>query len=207
MPSAPAGRTRRQWLKDRLAFPLLAFMSTERARRVGLTPIDDERVLACLQLVRGRLLDIGCGPNELVRRYGHGVGVDVHTWPSIDVLCDTTRLPFRDAAFDTVTLVACLNHVPQGQRAGVLAEANRVLRPDGQLLITMIDPFVGSVTHWLRRGVDPDQRERGVHHHDEDPGLSGSHVRRLLSKAGFSVQTQRRFVFGLNSLYRAVKPR
>lgn len=203
--SRPAG-SRWQRLKDRLAFPLLAVMSSERARSLGLTPLDDERVLACLQRAQGRLLDIGCGPNELVRRYGNGVGVDVYPWPGIDVLCDTTRLPFRDAAFDTVALVASLNHIPRERRALVLAEAHRVLRPDGQLLVTMIDPVVGKITHWLRRGVDPDQRQRGIHR-DENLGLWSSEVRRLLEMAGFALDWRRRFVLGLNNLYRAEKAR
>ena len=40
------------------------------------------RIRAVLPRVRGRLLDIGCGTNELVRRYGNGVGVDRihHGW-------------------------------------------------------------------------------------------------------------------------------
>jgi SAM-dependent methyltransferase len=204
MALAPPARTRGQLLKDRLAFPFLAFMSSERARSFGLTPLDDERIVACLQHARGRLLDIGCGPNELVRRHGNGVGVDVHRWGRPDLLCDTMRLPFREASFDTVTLVASLNHIPDPQRHGVLSEAKRVLRDDGQLLVTMIDPLIGKATHWLRRGVDPDQQDRGIHH-DEDLGLWGSDVRRLLSEAGFAVTWQRRFVFGLNCLYRATK--
>src|SRR3972149_5856038 len=51
-------------LLDRLAFPLLALLSSEGARRLGLTPIDDERVLACLPHCQGLLLDVGCGPNH-----------------------------------------------------------------------------------------------------------------------------------------------
>ena len=193
-----------QRVKDRLAFPMLALMSPETARRWGLTPLDDERTLACLRYARGRLLDIGCGPNEVVRRYGNGAGVDVHPWPGIDALCDTTRLPFADATFDTVTMAASLNHVPREARPRVLAEAHRVLQPDGQLLVTMIDPVIGKITHRLREGVDPDQLERGIHH-DEDLGLWSSEVRRSLSDAGFRVTGRRRFVFGLNNIYRAVK--
>jgi SAM-dependent methyltransferase len=179
-------------------------MSPDTARRWGLTPLDDERTLACIRYARGRLLDIGCGPNEVVRRYEYGVGVDVHRWPEIDLLCDTTQLPFRGGTFDTVTMAASLNHIPREARADVLAEAHRVLRPDGQLLVTMIDPVIGKVTHRLREGVDPDQLERGIHH-DEDLGLWSSDVRELLANASFRVTWRRRFVFGLNNIYRAVK--
>ena len=202
----PDPRGRWQRLKDRLAFPLVAFMSTETAHRWGLTPLDDERLVFCLRYVRGRLLDIGCGPNELVRRYGNGVGVDVHPSPGIDVLCDTTRLPFRDATFDTATFVASLNHIPATQRHGVLTEVHRVLRADGQALITMMGPVMGTITHRVRAGVDPDQLGRGIHH-DEDLGLSDGYLRRLLAETGFAVDWRRGFVFGINKLYRAVKSR
>lgn len=195
-----------QRFKDRLAFPLLIFMSSERASGLGLTPVDDERILACLRYARGRLLDVGCGRNQLVRRYGNGVGVDVYPWRGIDLLCDTTRLPFPDAAFDTATMAASLNHIPRSERLAVLAQVHRVLRSDGQLLVTMLDPIIGRVTHWLRKGVDPDQQERGIRH-EEDLGLWSSEVRGLLEEAGFRVDWRKRFVFRLNNVYRATKAR
>jgi len=189
-------------LLDRLAFPLLAVVSSERARRLGLTPIDDERVLACLPHCQGLLLDVGCGPNHLVRRHGRGAGVDVFPWPDIDMLCDTRRLPFPDGSFDTVAMLAVLNHIERPDRDAVLGEVRRVLRPGGRLLVTMIDPLVGQVTHWLRRTHDPDQLQRGMHH-DEDPGLWASQVKELLRRNGFLVEERRRFVYGLNNLYLA----
>jgi ubiquinone/menaquinone biosynthesis C-methylase UbiE len=133
-----------------------------------------------------------------------GVGVDVYLWPGIDVLCDTRRLPFPDASFDTAALLAALNHVPRLDREAVLGEVHRVLRPAGRLLITMLDPGIGRITHRLRLKQDPDQRERGMHE-DEDYGLWDSEVRRLLEGSGFRVERRRRFVFGLNNLYLAVK--
>jgi SAM-dependent methyltransferase len=189
---------------DRAAFPLVIFLTTEQARRLRLTPLDHERVEACLPHCGGLLLDVGCGPNELVRRYGRGVGVDVYPWRGIDVLCDTRRLPFPDASFHTAALLAALNHVPHDNRRAVLNEVHRVLRPAGRLLITMLDPVIGRVTHRLRLKQDPDQRERGMHT-DEDYGLWDSEVRRLLEESGFRLERRRRFVFGLNNLYLATK--
>jgi hypothetical protein len=80
----------------------------------------------------------------------------------------------------------------------------RVLRPEGRLLVTMIDPVIGRITHRLRFRMDPDQHERGMHE-DEDYGLWDSEVRRLLVASGFEVVRRRRFVFGLNNLYVAQK--
>src|SRR5262245_20073699 len=94
---------------------------------LGFTTLEEERINEVLPLVQGRLLDIGAGQNMLVKRYGNGFGVDIFDWKSgVLVLDDCAHLPFPDSTFDTVTLIACLNHIPN--RHEVLAEAFRVLR-------------------------------------------------------------------------------
>ena len=106
--------------------------------------------------IRGRLLDIGCGLNELVRTYaGDGTGVDVYQWGEVEVVVDDTAdLPFRDGEFDTVTVVAALNHIPN--RAEALVEAYRVLKPGGSIIVTMITASVGRAWHFARRHRDAD---------------------------------------------------
>ena len=199
-----------QWqkIKDRLCFPLLMFLSFDQARALRLTPIDEERLTAALAHCRGLLLDIGCGMNELTRHYrskqGVAIGVDVHPWPCADVLCDTTNLPFPPARFDTVTMLACLNHIPSSQRHRVLQEAGRVLKDRGQLLVTMINPVVGFVVHTIRHRHDPDQLERGMGE-EEANGLWEKEVKQLLAENGFHLVCMVPFVFGLNRLYIAQK--
>src|SRR5690242_18608281 len=87
------------------------------AKIPGLTTNRDIRTNVVLKALSGRVLDIGCGSNLLVQRYralGHeAVGVDVYPWPGVDLLVkDTAQLPFSDRAFDTITFVACINHIP-----------------------------------------------------------------------------------------------
>lgn len=189
-------------IASRLAFPFLSLLSREQSLRWGLTPIDDERVVMALRYVRGRVLDVGCGGNLFVRSYGDGVGVDVVHWEGCDqVIKDAAKLPFEDASFDTVSFLACLNHIPNREEA--LIEARRVLKPDrqGQVLLTMIPPRLGVLIHWLRGSHDADQKCRRIDHSKELLGMSSRQIRDLLSVAGFRLIRRRRFCFGTNSLY------
>jgi len=163
--------------------------------------VEGYRVNKARPYVRGRLLDVGCGFNNLVREYGSGTGADVHPWPGVDVIIpDAGRLPFREGSFDTVTMIAVLNHVPHRREA--LVEARRVLGPSGRLLVTMIGPVVGRVAHLL---FVRDERQRGGMKAGELLGMRPREVRTLLFDAGFEIVDEAPFEFGLNRLYIATK--
>ena len=185
---------------SRLLFPVLALISREQTLKLGLTPIDDERVIMGLKHTKGRLLDIGCGANNFVRSHGNGIGVDVAPWDGCDLVVeDTAKLPFDDKSFDTVSFLACLNHIPN--RNDAVKEAARVLKNDGHIIVTMITPKLGAFIHWLRFKNDPDNQERHINHKDELLGMSHEHTKSILRDAGFTKIKQKRFVFGLNNIY------
>lgn len=154
--------------------------------------------------VRGRLLDIGCGPNKLVKAYGNGIGVDVHPWPGVDqVVENSASLPFPDGSFDTVSFVACLNHIPN--RHETLREAYRVLKPGGQLLATMITPTLSRIWHFVIRPWDEDQTDRGVKD-GEVWGITRAGMTGLIEDAGFTDLQTVGFILGQNRLYVARRP-
>jgi SAM-dependent methyltransferase len=137
-----------QAVRDFVWAPLrLTVLSDQQCARLGITSINRQRIDFALGYCNGALLDIGSGNNELVRRYpGSGIGVDVFDWKSgALVLEDTSRLPFGDKSFDTVTFLACLNHIPN--REAVITEAHRVLKDDGRIVITMINPVISWIGH------------------------------------------------------------
>ena len=188
---------------SRIALPMLSLVSREKALDLGLIPIDDERVIMALKNVKGRALDVGCGANNFIRSYGNGLGVDVFNWEGCDrVVEDTAKLPFKKAEFDTVSFLACINHIPN--RSEALVEARRVMKDDGVLLITMITPRWGKFIHWIRFRNDPDHQDRHIDHDHELLGMSAKQINDLLSDAGFRLHKRKRFVFGLNNLYIAL---
>ncbi len=163
------------------------------------------RVQRVLPEVRGSLLDVGCGEKHLVNAYeGEGLGVDVHQWGEVDiVVSDTSKLPFEADRFDTVTIIAALNHIRN--RLEVLVECCRVLKPGGRLILTMLPPRISAIWHRLRRRWDADQTERGMQA-GEVYGLTKLQVAELLEKAGFRILSERRFMLGMNRITIAERP-
>jgi SAM-dependent methyltransferase len=196
-----------QRLWDHLLSPLrITVLSEETSHKWGLSSLKDERIRAIFPYCRGRLLDIGCGRNNLVATYApnEGVGVDIYDWKcGAIILEDTSKLPFDGKSFETVTFLACLNHIPN--REAVLAEASRVLADDGQILITMPTPLISKLAHkwWelLKLGEDWVRDW----HEDEVFGFNRHQMEALLAGAGLELAMHRRFLYGFNHLYVARK--
>ena len=164
----------------------------------------DKRIKIILPHICGNLLDIGCGTNELVKNYtGEGIGVDVYQWGDVDVVVeDTAKLSFEKETFDTITIIAALNHIPN--REQVLVEAKRLLKNDGKLIVTMIPPKISRVWHRIRKPWDVDQSERGMKE-GEVYGITYDDLRKLLSKSGFEIELHEKFMLGINNLVIAKK--
>jgi SAM-dependent methyltransferase len=65
------------------------------------------------------------------------IGCDIRSGPGVDRIEDAQDLTFSDSSFGAVILLETLEHLPRPERA--IAEACRVLRDDGLLLLSM--PF------------------------------------------------------------------
>lgn len=186
-----------------ILFPIRVIFPDNFVESLGLTSLMQERNNIVLKYCRGHLLDIGCKYNILVKKYGNGIGIDVYPWDGVDIVYDSKKLPFDNKTFDTITFVAVLNHIPN--RLEILREANRVLKDNGQILITMIDPLLSLIGHkliWV--WWDPDQKIKGIEK-GEKWGLSKKEIKELLKKSGFKLIRHIKFIYGLNNLYIAQK--
>jgi len=109
-----------------------------------------------------RLLDYGCGAGAFLRvlRRRHWradlAGSDIsegmletarHTWPGdlgtppLLTLQDGSLTNYPASSFDVVIISAVLHHVPLTERAGVIAEIRRVLKPGGHIVIFEHNPL------------------------------------------------------------------
>ncbi len=149
---------------------------------------------------KGHVLDIGCGPGDIFNRYflnGNGQSVDFHDYEGLkasQVIKDPKKFPFTDANFDTVTLIANINHIPKSVFEDEIKEIGRVLKKDGELVMTRIGLVVSFLTHnWVKvqsavskEYYDMDS-DRGMEE-DERYTVSLEEIESACKKAGLTYQ-------------------
>ena len=213
-------RNRLQQCKDFAAFPLRALMLIEQDRW-GLSSLASERFDYAQREVIGYCLNTGCGRgNRFIKEFlnGNGRSIDVYPYEELaanDLVRDMTRLPFRDATFDSVTFIANINHVPRSLRDRELAEASRCLKPGGNIIVTMGNPLAEILIHQLLRLYDrmlgtrlDVDGERGMHE-EEAYYLTDREIITRLRDADFTAIRKTYFAtqWGLNHLFVGWKPK
>jgi len=126
---------------------------------------------------------------DIARRRAEGRAVDLR-------IGDAESLDLPDATFDTVVFTLCLCTIPDERRA--LAEAHRVLRSGGRLLLLEHVRSPIAPVRWVQRVLDPLFR------------LASDHVLRdpldHLASLGFVVEECRRYRWGIMEEVVARKP-
>jgi SAM-dependent methyltransferase len=154
----------------------------------------------------GRFIDIGAGSGRatigllLARPRIHVTAVDIYEgYYGIDdnkperliqnasiagvvdrvsvVVGDARALPLETAAYDGVISVAAIDHLPRAGIPKALAEVARVLKPQGEFLLAVVN------VDWWARVASPHALG---HHPSRDP----SRWRSLLESAGFNIVEQ-----------------
>jgi SAM-dependent methyltransferase len=119
------------------------------------------RLVAAGDLAGRRVLDIGCGTGTLAGALSADYECEVHgvdaspemlavarakALPRVEFIVGRAEdLPFADQTFDRAVMVSVVHHF---ERRRAFADACRVLRPDGRLVISNADPD-GFAERWL----------------------------------------------------------
>ncbi|MBM3977183.1 MAG: methyltransferase domain-containing protein [Planctomycetes bacterium] len=165
--------------------------------------------VALREVPRGaRLLDVGCHDALLLSRAPHAalrVGVDPRVEPGRANGIELQRaalpgpLPFPDASFDCVTLLAVLEHLCDPARCA--RELARVLAPGGRVVLTVPSALVDRILDMLRALHLIHGMELEEHH-----GFEVSRTPVVFAQAGLVERKHRRFELGLNHLWVFEKP-
>ena len=113
----------------------------------------------------GKVLDVGCGTGEHLQRAlkaglkAYGVEpapgmLDVarRDVPAAEIKQGVaTELPFKDGQFDLVIMVEVLRYLDRADTDKALKEARRVLKPGGQLLVTLVNRWALDGFYVLQR--------------------------------------------------------
>lgn len=103
-----------------------------------------------------RVLDAGCGEGVLVDEYAGRLrieGLDPNYSSDRVRSGSLTALPYEDATFDRALCLDVLEHLTFEEQPRALAELRRVLRPGGELLVSIPNlAHLQSRVHFLLRG-------------------------------------------------------
>jgi ubiquinone/menaquinone biosynthesis C-methylase UbiE len=156
---------------------------------------------------RSRILDIGCGSSRIVQSLPRAVGLDIQLKKLRRISSSSrrlvqatiTRLPFREAAFETLICSQVIEHVPEPLVDW--REFNRVLAPGGTFVVGTPDyaTLAWPLLEWAYDIVHP---KGYVNEHINR--YTAASLRACLEQHGFAV-TASAYVGGGELIYRAQK--
>jgi len=152
------------------------------------------------------VLDIGSTDGTLFQRLGErisgGLGIDP-TLPearSIGAIRLIGGFFPKDmpavGPFDVITMLAVLEHFPEGEYAALRAGCCRFLKPEGRLIITVPSPRVDTILQWLKALRLVDGMSLEEHH-----GYRVDQTAGIFCAPEFRLVRQEKFQFGLNHLF------
>ncbi|WP_199248590.1 bifunctional 2-polyprenyl-6-hydroxyphenol methylase/3-demethylubiquinol 3-O-methyltransferase UbiG [[Phormidium] sp. ETS-05] len=111
-----------------------------------------------LPKLKGKVLDVGCGEKPYEPWFLSAntyIGIDIYQGSKVDVVVETSKdWPFETGYFDAVICTQVFEHTVDLD--SVLSEIHRVLKPGGQLLVSV--PFI-----YNEHGSPDDYRRFSTH--------------------------------------------
>jgi SAM-dependent methyltransferase len=124
--------------------PFLRLTETEKTH-----PYSPYVIELLTKIKDGLVLDFGAGNTPEGDLKPNICYLDVQQYPHIDIVCNTTKLPFPDAIFDAVISQAVFEHIPNPFQTA--KELHRILKPGGIILIdtAFMQPLHGDPSHYF----------------------------------------------------------
>jgi ubiquinone/menaquinone biosynthesis C-methylase UbiE len=171
----------RQWVCSRARGEVLE-IAIGTGRNIPFYPLD----------VRLTGIEISPAMLDIARTRARTLGRDVDLR-----VADAEALPFDDGSFDTVVCTLGLCTIPDDRKA--VAEARRVLRPGGGLVLLEHVRSPAAIVRWVQHGLDPLCRWWQADHLIREP------LERVEAE-GFAVQELERSKWGIVERVNARKP-
>ncbi|MFH1070440.1 MAG: class I SAM-dependent methyltransferase [Candidatus Glassbacteria bacterium] len=149
-------------------------------------------------LKSGRILDIGCSAHPLYlmntdfsERYGLDKLIQqshIDSYKAQNIILNNRdveaegRIPFEEAFFEAVIMLAVFEHIEPEKLVGLLGEVHRILKPGGMFVMTTPARW----TNWLLKLfallhlVSPDE----INEHKDQYNIPG--ITAILEQAGFA---------------------
>jgi len=165
--------------------------------------------------MQGKILDIGCADATLTARiadylpkaqvtgldlYKKSIDYAIKRHPEVNfVVADARQIPFKDNAFDLITCIETLEHIPDNSR--VIAEIHRVLKRGGNFIIVQdTDSFIFNIV-WMLWTKWKGKVWNGAHVSCMKP----YQIKDLLLLNRFVITTEKKSHLGMEVFYKAIK--
>jgi 2-polyprenyl-3-methyl-5-hydroxy-6-metoxy-1,4-benzoquinol methylase len=153
-----------------------------------------------------RVLDVGCADGALFRvlgdRIAGGIGIDpALATESNDGRVRLVRGAFpddlrADGHFDAITMLAVFEHLDDAAQRKAAAACASLLRPGGRVVLTVPEPAVDRIVHFLARlGI---LAGMAMHEHH---GFDARRTPEYFATRDFELEENERFQLGLNNLF------
>ena len=162
-----------------ICFPYRAFILDPNQSTKHLLCLRDERMDYVSKYIKGKVLDLGCGPGNMFIKFfaPDGLGVDFFQYEGLtpdQIIENPRKFSFADASFDTIALIANINHIPTSVFEDEFKEISRITKLGGRLVITRIGYIPSLLTH----NVVKIQSKLSGHIHDMDSERGCEHDER-----------------------------
>ena len=197
-------------LRNLLYLPLRTLVwSDKQTEDKGLRSLRVERFRAIWPYLEGQILDIGSHDNTLINNYKaieessdaqKSLGIDVIDYGGGTMIVDdTSKLPFENNSFDTASMLASLNYIPN--KTDALYEIFRVLNDNGTIIISQPQPQIAKFIFFVKRLLKKQPMAGEPKQNGKVSILTRKEIIDYCEPCGFQFTKEVRFNMGTNCIY------